>query len=406
MKLEIVWVIFRKEFLDVLRDRRTLISMILLPILLFPLLIGGLGSIMTGQMDKLESRSSPIILLGGELAGGLTACLQQDEGLQVITTIEDSAVASQMLEEHVVQAVVFIPDAFDITSTSDTDDRGSNQINIWYDKSHTESALTMRKVRDDISAYRDSLAQQELQVRGLPDYIVKPFLIETDNRASESKMAGAMLGMLLPYIVILLTVVGSTYSAIDLTAGEKERGTMETLLVCPASRLELVIGKFLTTATVGSITAILAVISMTITFMGPGSIMTHELGPDTSLSIDPLAFGMVFLLLLPIAALFAAVLIAIAINARSYKEAQSYSYPVVLATIVPAIASMMPGVEISAKMALIPVISVSLILRDAFVGTYEPMLIMLSFCSSIVYAAFAIFIAVRIFQKESVLLRI
>ncbi len=406
MKIGNVWIIFRKEFLDVLRDRRTLLSMILLPIVIFPLLISGLGSFAAGQMEKIENRSSPVVVIGGEGAPDLLTALQHNEGLQIITTISDSAVVSEMLMDHVVQAVLYISPDFDLSVGNGQQGESSQQILIWYDKSRTESELVMKKVRTVLSAYRESLVQRNLEEEGLPQSFLEPFRIETQNRASESQMAGALLGMLLPYIVILLAVVGSTYSAIDLTAGEKERGTMETLLVCPASRLELVLGKFFTTMIVSTVTALLAVVSMSLTFMVPGSIMSQGMGSAWGGALNPITFGIVILLMLPVTALFAAVLIAIAVNARSYKEAQSYVYPVIILSIFPAIASMMPGFEADLKMALIPVLNVSLILRDAFMGIYNVNIICLTFASSVVYAAGAIFIAVRVFQKESVLLRI
>lgn len=405
MKLANVWVIYRKEFLDVLRDRRTLMSMILLPIIIFPLLMAGLGGFLQGQMEKLKQRSSPIVVLGSKWAPELIAALKEKPGLQVITTIEDSSLALEMLQDQTIKAVVSIPHHFSLSLDEGMATQPADSIQIWYDGSQQESELVERKVRQRFQEFREALVQKELKARGLSPKLMRPFDILSSNRASPSQMTGVVLGMLLPYMVILLTIVGSTYSAIDLTAGEKERGTMETLLVSPATRLELVLGKFFTTMTVGTITAVLAVISLSATVLAPGSVFRAEMGQGAQFSLDTAAFGMAFLLLIPVAAFFAAILIAIAINARSYKEAQSYVYPVIILAVFPAIVSMLPGIETNAGMALIPVINVSLVLRDAFLGNYDPGLIILTFISSIVYAAGAIFVAVRIFQKESVLLR-
>lgn len=402
MRLGTVLVIFRKEFLDVLRDRRTLLSMILLPLVIFPFLTAGLGSFMVGQIGKIEKRSSPIVLLGDDRAPELTSALQESPGLQLIASIEDSSLALEMLLDQTVQAVIYIPEGF--TSSIEEADKNKS-IEIWYDDSQPESNVGYNKVQRLLSAYRDSLVHRELENRGLPVSLIQPFVIEVKNRASQLKMTAAALGMILPYMVILLTMVGSTYSAIDLTAGEKERGTMETLLVSPATRLELVLGKFLTTTLAGLITAIIAVFSMSATFMIPGSIMSQEVGGEVQFTFDPMAYGIVLLLLIPVAALFAAVLIAVAINARSYKEAQSYVYPFILVVLLPAITSMLPGVETDSRMALIPVMNVSLALRDALMGTFDISTLVLTFVSSVLYAACAIFIAVRIFQKETVLMR-
>jgi sodium transport system permease protein len=406
MKAGNVWIVFRKEFLDVLRDRRTLFSMILLPILIFPLMTVGLGGLVAGQIEKMEERSSPVVVLNGEKAPGLVAALQENSGLQVITTIADSGAAVTMLKEQAVQAIIWINVTQSRAVVGAEFDAGFSELAIWYDGAQHESEIVMRKVKNTVTDYREDCIRLDLEQRGLSGQILEPFTIASINRASESQMAGVFLGMMLPYMVILLAMVGSTYIAIDLTAGEKERGTMETLLVSPASRLELVLGKFFTTMLGGTITAILSVVSMSATFYAPGSLLQSEIGGGGGFALDPFAYGMVFLLLIPLAALFAAVLMAIAVNARSYKEAQSYVYPVIIAVIFPAIASMLPGFEATSRMALIPVLNVSLILREAFTGIYNWDAIVITFVSSIVYAAFAIFITMRVFQKESVLLRI
>ncbi len=403
MNLGKVWIIFKKEFLDMVRDRRTIISMILLPIVIFPLLIYGLGSFVSSQVQEMEQRKSPVAIIGNQWSAGLDVALTGAD-LQVMTTVKDTSVVLKMLQEHTLQAILVVPENFDAIAGLDRPREDSLKLVIWYDKSSVESEIVMGKIRVALDDYRQLLVQKQLSARHLPYSVIEPFTIQPTNRASASQMAGATLGMFLPYMVILLALTGCTYPAIDLTAGEKERGTMETLLVSPASRLELVLGKFLTTMLIGLITATLTVISLFVSFLSGASVFQQG-GGSASLHLEPLAFIMIFLLFIPVAALFASVLIAIAVNARSYKEAQSYVYPLIILSIIPAITSMMPGVEASVRLALTPVVNVSLTLRNALMGIYDGNLILLTFLSSLVYAAIGIFIAVRVFQKESVLLR-
>jgi sodium transport system permease protein len=401
-----VWIIFRKEFLDIIRDRRTLISMVLLPIAIIPLLMLGVGSMMSSQIEKLEKRNSPVILLNSRWAPELLEVLQDTPGLQIIHSIQDTSTAFAMLQDRTVMAVIRVPDGFEGRLTAERELADSLQVRIEYDMSNQESQMALSKVKDALNAYRQQVVQRQLTRMNLSPYLIEPFSIQTENRASEAQMTGAALGMFLPYLVIILAMTGCTYPAIDLTAGEKERGTMETLLVSPASRLDLVLGKFLTTMLAGFITAVLTIFSMTITLVSGASMFSDEMqGAGFSLSLNPIAFLMVFLLFVPLVALFASLLIAIAINARSYKEAQSYVYPLLILVIVPALTSMMPGVEAQTRMALIPVVNVSLILRDTLMGIYNPALIALTFLTSIAYAGIGIFISFRVFQKETVLLR-
>lgn len=407
MNLRKVWIIFRKEFLDIIRDRRTLISMVLLPIAVIPLLMLGVSGMMSSQIEKLEKRNSPVILLNSRWAPELLEVLQDTPGLQVVHSIQDTGTAVAMLEDRTVLAVIRVPEGFENCFTAGRDWTDSLMVRIEYDKSNQESQMAMEKVKDALNSYRRRIVQRQLDLMNLSPHLMEPFSIQTVNRASEAQMTGAVLGMFLPYLVIILAMTGCTYPAIDLTAGEKERGTMETLLVCPASRMDLVLGKFLTTMLAGFITAVLTILSMTITLISGSSMFSNEMGgAGLSLSLDPVALLLVFLLFIPLVALFASLLIAIAINARSYKEAQSYVYPLLILVIIPAITSMMPGVETQTRMALIPVVNVSLILRDALMGIYNPTLIALTFITSIAYAGIGIFITFRVFQKETVLLRI
>lgn len=401
MKWKNVGIIFRKEFLDILRDRRTVFSMILLPIVVFPALMFILGGIMSSQMQKLEERRSVVAMQGSRWAPELLALLQQRPGLQVISSVEDTTILLQQLLEHQILAVVVIPSSFESALHSDATPLDTLKVRVLYDKSSPESEIVLDKVQAVLTEYRQQRIQEQLAKRKLPFNVIEPFAIVADNRASESKMAGAMMGQLLPYMVILLTMVGCMYPAIDLTAGEKERGTMETLLVSPASRLELVLGKFLTTMLAGMITTTLTVVSQ---FTGISSMM-RSAGKLLTIRLEPMAIILIFVMFIPIAAFIAAGLIAIAVSARSYKEAQSYISPLMILMIIPAFTSMVPGLDVDLRLAFVPIVNVSLILRNAFVGLYDPTLIILTFLSSAAYAAGAIFIAVRVFQKETVLLR-
>jgi sodium transport system permease protein len=212
-----------------------------------------------------------------------------------------------------------------------------------------------------------------------------------------------------PYFVILLCLTGAIYPAIDLTAGEKERGTMETILSSPVSRTDLVFGKFLTVLTASLATAFLAVLSMAVSFgIGKGLLMSLTdagQGNDFTLTINPGSVAAVFAMVLPLAVLFSAALLAIALCAKSYKEAQSYLQPLTIIVVVPGIVSLLPGVDLNARLALIPILNTSLVSKEILMGTYHWHYIALIFISSCVYAAAALTVAVRLFEREDVLFR-
>jgi len=184
---------------------------------------------------------------------------------------------------------------------------------------------------------------------------------------------------------------------------------METILTSPVARIDLVLGKFFTVLTASIATALLAVLSMRVSF-GVGkallmSLATSGQAGGFTLSINPKSVAAVFVMVLPLAVLFSAALLAIALFAKSYKEAQSYLQPLTIIVILPGIAALLPGVELNAHLALIPVLNTSLVSKEILTGTYHWHYIALIFASSCVYAAVALTFAVRLFEREDVLFR-
>jgi sodium transport system permease protein len=206
------------------------------------------------------------------------------------------------------------------------------------------------------------------------------------------------------------------YPAMDLTAGEKERGTMETLLCSPVARVDLVLGKFLMVLT-GSLSAmVFMLISMGATAFIAGSMWAGggkaaplaAAAKDSSSvipMIDPLGLLGVLAMVLPVAVLFSAVIFTVALFAKSYKEAQSYVGPLVLVIIMPAVLGMLPGIDLNFRLALVPILNLSLVCKEMLSGVWHWEYIALIFGSSCVYAAVALALAVRMFNREDVIFR-
>jgi sodium transport system permease protein len=251
--------------------------------------------------------------------------------------------------------------------------------------------------------------KDRLAAKSVPESILKPFQVKQENVAPPEKVSGAIFGGIIGYMVILLCLQGGMYPAIDLTAGEKERGTMETILSSPISRMHLVLGKFFLVLTAALATAALSVLSMGISF-NVLSKYTSKPGAQSEAADLVLHLGLktvlsVFLMALPLAVLFSAALMTVALFAKSYKEAQSYIAPMMFIVIIPAVASMLPGVELSPKLSLIPILSTSLLCKELVAGTYHWNYIAIIFLSACVYASVALFLAIKMFQRESVLFR-
>jgi sodium transport system permease protein len=401
MSLRNVGIVYRKELTDSLRDRRTLISMILVPLLIFPVLMLGFGFMAEQLVGKAKREPSKVMVLGGEDS---PRALEQLRQLSTIRIVPSSPDYADLISNRQIRAAVEIPAGFQAAL-----DRGEPSKILIYDyEGDIKSSIAAGRLEKFFRDLRDQTTRERLQARNLPDTLLSPFKIEQKNVASPEKVWGALFGGLIGYMVILLCMTGAMYPAMDLTAGEKERGTMETILCSPVARTHLVLGKFLMVLTASLSTALLSVISMGVSFWGMGKITPAEAsrsGPQFAMSINPKAIIAVFCMALPVAVLFSATLFTIALFAKSYREAQSYLTPMTFVVIIPAVASLLPGVELNLKLALVPILNTSLVSKEIITGTFHWNYIAMIFASSSVYAAIAIFVAVKMFQREDVLFR-
>ncbi|HYB60327.1 MAG TPA: ABC transporter permease [Methylomirabilota bacterium] len=402
MSLRNVGVVYRKELMDSLRDRRTLISMIIVPILIMPLLTIGMGVLMSEIVGKAKQQIPKVMILGGGDSPQIMAQLAALKDIEIVPARPDYA---DEISNKQIRAAIEIPPGFDAAI------QAGRQVTLKIDdyQGDLNSGIAADNLRKELSDYRDTTVRRRLESRNLPESLITPFDITEQNVASPEKVTGAEIGGIIPYIVILLCLTGAMYPAIDLTAGEKERGTMETILSSPVSRLHLVLGKFLMVFTASLSTAALAVASMGVSFgIGKRMLMSMASGGDSNalqLSVNLKSVLAVFGMVVPLAVLFSAALLAISLYAKSYKEAQSYISPLIPIVIIPAVISLLPGVDLNAHLALIPVLNTSLVSKEIITGTYHWKLIALIFASSCVYAAAALAIAVKLFQREDVLFR-
>jgi len=403
MSLRNIGIVYRKELTEALRDRRTLISTIVVPLLMFPLLTVGFGAAMVSLLNKAEKETPKVMVLGGADSPHVLADLKKLEGLQFVDFTADW---KDRIVNKEVGAAVEIPEGFE----TDLGRQKSDTVRIYNYKNEIKSEFAANRVEKALKKYGDTIVKDRLAAKNLAVSVLDPFEIKQENVAPPEKVGGAAIGGFLGYFVIVLCLQGAMYPAIDLTAGEKERGTMETILSSPISRVHLVLGKFFLVLTAALVTAALSVTSMGVSFWGSQKFHAFDAGSASDAGSSQLHISVngilsVFLMALPLAVMFSAALLTIALFAKSHKEAQSYITPLMFIVIIPAIAAMLPGVELTPKLALIPILNVSLLCKDLIAGTYHWNLIAIIFGSTCAYAAVALFLAVKMFQRESVLFR-
>jgi len=227
-----------------------------------------------------------------------------------------------------------------------------------------------------------------------------------------------VIGGFIPYFFLILAFTGAMYPAMDLTAGEKERGTMETLLCSPVGRVDIVLGKFLMILTASLGTVVCSLISMGVTLTVGGTLLAQKIGAagtaaaarnaerlNSMVTLDPVGMIGVLGMVLPMVVLFAAALFTISLFAKNYKEAQTYVSPLIIVILMPAMIGMLPGVELNWQLALVPVLNVSLASKELVSGVWHWDLLGIIFGSSCIYAGVALWLAVKMFNREDVIFR-
>jgi sodium transport system permease protein len=257
-----------------------------------------------------------------------------------------------------------------------------------------------RRVSRALTDHGAELLRQRMTALGQDTSAARPLDIREEDLADAARRGASFAAALLPYLLLVLVTTSGFYAALDLTAGEKERGTLQTLLTAPVRSVEIVAGKYL---------AVLA-LTLAATVCNLGSIAltlsraTAAMETGARFSLGPSSAAAIFLTVLPAALLIVALLMAIGVLARSYREGQSYLMPLLLLVMLAGFASFLPGAELSAGTALVPLLNVTLLVHDILVGKAGATQVMVVWAVSLAWAVLGILLAARVFQTEQVLL--
>ena len=351
--------VYLKELKDSLRDRRTLLSTIIIPTLVMPLLTFGVGKVASGVIGKARSETPVVMILGGEDSPAVVAQLKESRKIQVVPTSPDW---KERITEKKIRAAVQLPEKFQAGLTGGA----AAAVVIYHYEGELKSSFGASELEKLFRELREKTTADRLSERLLPVTFAKPFELKRENVAPPEKVGGNMFGGFVPYLIIILCFTGAMYPAMDLTAGEKERGTMETLLCSPVARGDIVLGKFLMVLT-GSLSAmgfmllsmgVTAFVAGSLLMVGDGSLLkagavaVSSRAGDVIPLIAPLGLVGVLAMVFPVAVLFAAVAFTISLFAKSYKEAQSYLAPLMIVIIMPAVIGMLPGIDLNLKTAV------------------------------------------------------
>jgi len=401
MKLNNVAIIYRKELTDILRDRKTVIAMFLFPLIIFPLITVGFNRFEQRMRDRAKQDTARIMILGEEHAPELAQRIRANETFDIAPASPDYA---QLIGDKKVRAAVEFPAGFESALAASAAPAEPPKVKLYYYQTETRSQGAVERIEAIIAKYRSELVERRLAAQGMTRAAVNPVEIKQQNVADEEKVAGSRFALLLPYFIVFLCFMGAIGPAIDLSAGEKERGTLETILVSAVGRDDLVLGKFLLVLTTSLVTAVMSLAAFGLSARYAGG-FGQPSAATPAFKVSPQALLSVFLIVMPMAMLFAASLFAVSLMAKNFKEAQSYTGPMMIVVILPAMAGMLPGVELNAGLAMVPILNVSLAAKELFTGSFPLGHLAITFVSTCVFAGIALLAAFRMFQTESVLFR-
>ncbi|HEU0302327.1 MAG TPA: ABC transporter permease subunit/CPBP intramembrane protease [Longimicrobium sp.] len=378
-----------KELRETIRDRRTLFMMLVLPTLLYPAILVLVQQLAIFGQQRLGAEPAKVAVAGGDAA--LVRYLDADTSIRVFTA--KSATPAAVRDGKVEAAVVVAP----VPGAP----AGTRSARILFDASDDRSRRAQELAGARLDAWGDTLLALRLRGAGLPEGFARPLAVADSSVATAQEAGGYALGRFLPLILVMMTLLGAFYPAIDLAAGEKERGTLETLLTAPVPAHEIVAGKFVAVALIGMAAAVANLASMMLTFQS--GLFRFGAGTQLRFTLPAGAALLVFLALIPLSVLFAASFLGLAVRAQSFKEAQNALTPAQLAATLPLLVVTLPGIDFTPALAVVPVVGVAMFFRELMTG--DPPLVpsLLAVLATMAYAGMALVFAARAFGREEVL---
>jgi sodium transport system permease protein len=385
--------VFRKEFRENLRDRRTLISALIFGPLFGPLLFAAALSLSIERGTSAADKPVTLTVSHGERAPNLLAHLRQ-YGVKIETAAYDDAAAREAVKSHRKPFVLVV-----------TEDFGSRfqasqpaQLLLYVDSSDANSGKDISRISGLLSQYGSLLARLRVMTRGIDPLVLSPIVIHDVDVSTPASRSVLALGTL-SYLVLLTMLMGGMYLAIDATAGERERGSLEPLLTVPVRREHLIYGKILATCAFMTLSLSLTVTAFSVVLQFAG---LERFG--MSVNFGPLVALMVVVFCLPLVPLGAALMTIVAAFTRSYREAQTYLGLVLLVPTLPLVFASVLGLRPTASLMAVPSLSqhflITSLLRD------EPIsgvFLALSVGVTLLAGALLVFIAGRLYHREALL---
>ncbi|MBS0416357.1 MAG: ABC transporter permease [Proteobacteria bacterium] len=385
--------VFRKEFRENLRDRRTLISALVFGPLFGPILFGAALSVSIDRGSSAADKPVTLTVSHAERAPNLLTHLKQ-YNIKVETASYDDAAARDAVKEHRKPFVLMVTDEFGENFQSSQ----PAQLLLYVDSSDANNAKDVTRIKTMLNQYGSLLAKLRVMTRGIDPMVLSPIVIHDVDVSTPASRSVLALGTL-SYLVLLTMLMGGMYLAIDATAGERERGSLEPLLTVPVRRESLIYGKMLATCAFMTLSLSLTVSAFAIVLQFAG---LERFG--MSVNFGPVVALMIVACCLPLVPLGAALMTIVAAFTRSYREAQTYLGLVLLVPTLPLVFASVMGLRPTLRLMMVPSLSqhflITSLLRDEPVSG---VFLALSVGMTLAVGAVLVFVAGRLYHREALL---
>lgn len=403
MKLRHIWIVFKKEVMDLTRDKRTIMTSILVPMLIVPLL----NIIMGGGAEKFTKGLSENVTIALSETSNTADIKELVQNKLLVNNpnlvLMDVDNPSEALKNEQVRCILDFEEGFE----EKLEQGRPFKITLLYDESKTKSQASVDIVASAIEQYKEGVVSERITALGLSKELLQPVVVERNNVAENKQGSNMMLLMMLPMMVGLLVSIGGIPAATDLVAGEKERKTFEPLLTTMPNRGSLLAGKYLAVTLFSFVSVIAIVAGMVIGYMINRNTLTMGIGSQIAgFELQPMAALLTIVITIALGMTFSGIQIALSAFARSYKEAQTYLSFLMIIAMAPGYMTMFlqPG-DLKTYMFAVPVLNTISAFKMILGGVVNYPNLILALATSVIFVAATLWLAASLFKKEKVLFR-
>ena len=392
------FLILKKEFLELSKDRRTLFFTFVMPLIIYPLIFFMMS--MLGNSDAAARAGRPSRVCLTVPSGVLAGLLEEDPGQFQVVPRPPGDLRQAIRDQKLELALEADPDGAARLARSET-----LGLLALYDNSDESSKLALERFKGRLRTRETQWVQGRLLRLGASPQLALPVRLRTEEAGGMGLFLGKMVGAFLPYLLMIMMYAGAMQHGIYATAGEKERGTLQSLLATRLPRTQIILGKLLYIFIIGILSALVNLVSMAVSLgrllaAAPGG------GAGAAALVSPPALGLTFLLMVPLGLFFANFILLGGIQARNTLEASSALTPGIFVVVLLGVFSMAPGIEKLAWLPFVPVLNVSLAIRKLFSQQANGFEYLVALAMTLSLAGLMTWISTRMLNRESAIFRV